>query len=140
MAPVPVPAPPLRTAAVDAAGALTRPWRAFVQALYDRVGGVGDKVDQAHAAALAAAPRSARIVAVGGLHAGGDLTADVAVTFYRAVATVADLPTAGVGEGDWAYALDGRKAGEGAGSGSGVPVWWSAGAWFAVDSGAAVSS
>lgn len=35
----------------------------------------------------------------------------------------ADLPTAGVNNGAHAFATDGRKTGEGAGDGTGVPVW-----------------
>jgi hypothetical protein len=135
-----VPAPPFKEPLTDDAGRLSRAWRGFILALYNRCGGAADKVDAAHAAAIAAVPRSAQIVAVGGLHVGGDLTGNVALAFYRAVATVAALPAAGVGDGDWAYAVDGRKAGEGPGAGTGVPVWRSGGQWFAVDSGAAVAT
>ena len=137
---IPVPAPPFKTPLTDASGVVSAPWRAFLLALYDRAGGSADKIEAAHAAATAATPRSARILAVGGLHAGGALTADVAVALYRAVAPVASLPTSGLSDGDWAYAVDGRKAGEGAGAGSGVPVWFSGGRWFAVDSGAVVAT
>jgi hypothetical protein len=134
------PAPPFKVPLTDASGQVSRAWQAFIQALYERSGGSIDKVDAAHTAALAAAPRSARVFGVGGLHAGGDLSGDVAVALYRAVGTVASLPTAGVADGDWAYAVDGRKAGEAAGAGTGVPVWWSGGRWFAVDSGAVVAT
>lgn len=41
--------------------------------------------------------------------------------------TVALLPAGS--EGDRAYATNGRKVGEGPGSGTGVPVYYSAGAW-----------
>ncbi len=135
-----VPAPPFKEPLTDEAGRLSRAWQGFFLALYARSGGSADKIDAAHTAAIAAVPRSAQIVAVGGLHVGGDLSGNVALAFYRAVATVAALPTAGVGDGDWAYAVDGRKVGEGPGAGSGVPVWRSAGQWFAVDSGAAVAT
>jgi hypothetical protein len=42
--------------------------------------------------------------------------------------TVAKLPNA-PSQGQQAYATNGRKVGESAGSGSGVPVYWSNGAW-----------
>ena len=32
-------------------------------------------------------------------------------------------------EGQWAFALDGRKTGEGAGAGTGVPCYFSNGSW-----------
>lgn len=41
------------------------------------------------------------------------------------VATLPNNPTAG----QTAYATNGRKVGEGAGNGTGVPVYYSAGAW-----------
>lgn len=37
--------------------------------------------------------------------------------------TKAALPTAGVNNGAHAFATNGRKSGEGAGDGTGVPVW-----------------
>ena len=43
--------------------------------------------------------------------------------------TVALLPATGNFEGQLAYATDGRKTAEGAGSGTGVPVYWSAANW-----------
>jgi hypothetical protein len=44
--------------------------------------------------------------------------------------TVAALPTAkGLVESQTAFATNGRKVGEGAGAGTGVPVYWSNGAW-----------
>ncbi len=42
--------------------------------------------------------------------------------------TVATLPNNPIA-GQTAYATNGRKVGEGAGSGTGVPVYWSNGAW-----------
>lgn len=54
--------------------------------------------------------------------------------------TVANLPTSAV-LGQQAWASNGRKPGEGAGSGTGVPVTWDAsGVWFSLYSGAAVTS
>jgi hypothetical protein len=41
---------------------------------------------------------------------------------------VANLPSTTT-EGQLAYATDGRKVGEGAGAGTGVPVYWSAAQW-----------
>ena len=140
MTSTPIPAPPFKAPLTDASGRPSRVWQTFIQALYERSGGYSDKIDAAHAAALAAASGAARVFGIGGLHAGGALTGDVALSLYRAVAPVTSLPTAGNADGDWAYAVDGRKAGEAAGAGSGVPVWWSGGRWFAVDSGAAVAS
>lgn len=37
---------------------------------------------------------------------------------------LASLPTSGVRNGAQAFATDGRKDGEGAGSGTGIPVWY----------------
>lgn len=139
MTSTPLPAPPFKVPLTDPSGQVSRAWQAFLQALYVRSGGSFDKIDVAHAAALAAVPRSSRVLGVAGLHAGGDLSGDVAVALYRALRTVASLPTAGISDGDWAYAVDGRKAGEAAGAGTGVPVWSSGGRWFAIDSGAVVA-
>jgi hypothetical protein len=74
------------------------------------------------------------------LQIGGALGGNVALAFYVTLTAVAALPaTATVG--DWAYAVDGRKAGEGAGSGTGTPVFWDkSGHWIALDSGAAVAA
>ena len=54
---------------------------------------------------------------------------------------VASLPSAaGSGAGTVAYATDGRKAGEGAGVGTGVLVFSDGSDWIAVDTGAAVAA
>lgn len=52
--------------------------------------------------------------------------------------TVATLPA--VGRGQIAYASNGRKNGEGAGSGTGVMVFSDATAWRACDTGATVAA
>lgn len=52
--------------------------------------------------------------------------------------TVATLPTGAAG--DFAYASDGRKNGEGAAAGTGVPVFKDGSAWRAVDTGATVAA
>ena len=135
-----VPAPPVNQPLAGPDGRLSRAWRGFFLALYNRGGGAADKVEAAHGAALAAAPAATQVVAVGGLHTGGDLTANVAVSLYRAISAVAALPPLGNTEGDWAYALDGRKPGESAGAGSGAPCFWSSGQWIAVTSGVAVTA
>ena len=109
-------------------------------ALLARTGGQSDKVDAAHALALAAVPKGTEVVAGGGLKQGGGLGGNVAVTFYVARSAAAMLPTTSLDEGDWAYALDGLKSGESSGAGTGTPVWWSAGTWFAVWSGLAVAT
>ena len=90
--------------------------------------------------ATAAAPARLNIVPTGGLQRGGSLQDDVGVALYRAKATVDQLPMTGNTAGDWAYALDGRKPGETDGGGTGVPVFWSASAWFSVTSGYQVSA
>ena len=82
-----------------------------------------------------AAPASVNIVASGGLQRGGSLADDVGVALYRAVKPLAQLPMSGNAPGDWAYAVDGRKPGEPTGAGTGIPVFWSVTAWFAVTSG-----
>lgn len=53
--------------------------------------------------------------------------------------TVANLP-AGPPDGALAYATDGRKVGEGAGSGTGVPVYFSNAAWRTYSGDAAVTA
>jgi len=54
-------------------------------------------------------------------------------------ATVGVLGTTGI-EGQVAYATNGRKVGEGSGSGTGVPVYFSNGAWRVYSTDAAVQS
>ncbi|MDB5483463.1 MAG: hypothetical protein JWO83_4516 [Caulobacteraceae bacterium] len=140
MAATRIPPPPFNTPFLDG-GFVSNAWQFFLSALYGALYGEGfDKVDAAHAAAMAAVPRATQVVAGGGLQAGGSLGGNVAVTLYRLKCVVAALPTSGNGEGDWAYAVDGRKPGEGAGSGTGVPCFWSNGHWIAATSGATVTA
>ncbi len=135
----PVPPPPFSLPVTDGRGMVTRAWRAHFTGSYNRVGATVDKVDAAHVTALAAAPQSRQVVPTGGLQVGGALTDNVAVALYAAVTSVALLPaTANVG--DWCFAADGRKAGEGAGAGTGTPVYWDGTHWIALDSGAAVAA
>ena len=101
---------------------------------------VGEAAAQALALAQAAVPGERRVIAAGGLQVGGALASDVGVAFYKIKTTVAQLPATTTAAGDWAWALDGRKPGEGAGAGTGVPCFWSNGAWIAVTSGAAVTA
>ena len=108
-------------------------------AVWNRLGGQTDKAEAAYSAASAAAPATTEVVAGAGLQQGGQLAGNVAIELYAAMTDVASLPTS-ANVGDWAYALDGCKAGEGSGSGTGVPVWWSQTGWYAVDSGALVSA
>lgn len=70
----------------------------------------------------------------------GLLQKGVLVTTNLPTYTVAGLPaTAAVGA--MAYATNGRKSGEGAGVGTGVPVWFNASnQWFAMWSSALVTS
>lgn len=114
-------------------------WKAWLSQLYSRVGGETDKIDAAHTLAANAVPQSTQVVAGGGLHLGGALGGNVGLIFYRASTTVANLPTS-ANTGDWAYALDGRKPGEGVAAGTGVPCFWSNSTWIAATSGAAVTS
>jgi hypothetical protein len=63
-----------------------------------------------------------------------------ALANYPSAYNVAGLPVSSAA-GSIAYASDGRKPGEGAGSGSGVLVYYdSTGAWISVHSAAAVTS
>jgi hypothetical protein len=121
-------------------GCLTPYGDAFLRSLLARTGGSDDKVDAAHALASAAVPQSRQVVGAGGLQNGGGLASNVGVTLYRSIAALANLPTMAISEGDWAYALDGRKPGEGAGVGTGVPVIFSQGSWISAYSGAAVTT
>ena len=140
----PLPQPDFAKPATDGRGFLTGWFKAWVQAMDARAGARFDKIDEAHATALAAAPQSTQVVAGGGLQIGGALTGNVGLALYAAIAPLASLPTTGLSEGDIAYALDGRKSGEGAGAGSGTPCWWSVvsgtGGWYAFGSGALVTT
>ena len=144
MASQPVPPPPLNIPLIDAKGYVTRPWQAFFQGLYNRVGGSFDKVSAASILAAAAVPSTAQIVVGPGLSVGGDFgSGNVGISLYKVVTTVALLPSMGNARGDMAYAKDGRKPSEGVGTGTGVPVWWtpgSPGSWIAIDSGIAVAA
>lgn len=134
-----VPPPPLNRPFLDGIYVST-PWQIWFSAMRDRSGGSTDKVDAAYQAAMAAVPQTTQVVAGGGLQVGGALSGNVGLTLYVAKAPVAALPTAGNAQGDWAYALDGRKPGESAGAGTGVPCFWSGSSWIAVTSGVAVTA
>lgn len=54
--------------------------------------------------------------------------------------SVASLPTAGRLEGNFVYATNGRKNGEGAAAGSGAMVFWDGSNWIAFDSGQPVEA
>jgi hypothetical protein len=116
-------------------------FRNLVDALWQRTGGRTDKVEAAASIAASAVQQGVEVNALGGLQYGGPLGGNVGVALYVAYAAVADLPAvAGLSPGDWAYAMDGRKPGEGSGAGTGVPVFLSAGNWVSVCSGAAVTA
>ena len=135
-----VPPPPFNTPFLDG-GFVASAWQFFISALFNAVYGAGfDKIDAAHTLAVAAAPRVTQIVAGGGLQAGGPLSGNVGLSLYQEKCAVAELPASGNTEGDWAYALDGRKPGESGGAGTGVPCFWSNGAWVAATSGATVTA
>ena len=97
-------------------------------------------LNAASALAGGAVQGTTNIVASGGLQVGGATGAEVGVALYRAYATVAQLPSTGAKDGDWAYAKDGRKPGELAGAGTGVPCFRANGLWNAVTSGVAVTT
>jgi hypothetical protein len=139
MADTQVPAPPFAVAFLSG-GMIAPAWQSWLLAVWNRLGGQTDKVEAAYSAASAAAPATTEVVATGGLQQGGQISGNVGVALYVAMTDVASLPTTGVNVGDWAYALDGCKVGEASGSGTGVPVWWSRTAWYAVDSGAVVGA
>lgn len=130
-----LPTPPFHLPLVDKDGFVSTGWQPFLQAVVDQ----GATVTAALSTAKAAAPGSAEVVTLNGLHGGGRIGGNAAVRLYRAVCAVADLPTM-ASEGDLAYAIDGRRGAEGSGAGTGVPVWYSAGTWYAIDSGAAVAA
>jgi hypothetical protein len=138
MAETSVPSPPFATPLLTG-GIVSLKWQTWFMAVWNRIGGQTDLVDAALSTANAAAPGSTEVVAGAGLQQGGQLAGNVAIELYAAMTDVASLPTS-ANVGDWAYALDGRKVGEASGSGTGVPVWWSGTAWYAVDSGAVVSA
>jgi hypothetical protein len=140
MASQPVPNPPFGVPLVDRAGFMTSAWRIYEQAKFLHLGGKTDKVEAAHLTAIAAVPKTTEVVAGGGLQIGGALAGNVGLALYRGKVAVAGLPTTGNSEGDLAYALNGRKVGEGAGSGTGVPVWWSGTHWYAFWSSAVVTA
>jgi hypothetical protein len=139
MAETQLPAPPFAVGFLSG-GLIAPAWQSWLLAVWNRLGGKDDKVEAAYSAASAAAPATTEVVAGAGLQQGGQLAGNVALELYVAMTNVAELPTTGANVGDWAYALDGRKVGEASGSGTGVPVWWSQSAWYAVDSGAVVSA
>ena len=136
-----VPAPPIKEPLVDSRGFVTLPWRNHFLRRHEQAGSSADKIDAAHSLAVAAVPQTTQVVGAGGLRSvGNDLSGNVGVVFYRIITTVALLPTSGNTDGDWAYGVNGRKPGEGAGAGTGVPVFWSHRAWVAVTSGATVTA
>ena len=135
-----VPSPDFTQPAVDGDRYLARWLRVFLTGLYNRVGQDRDKVDAAHAAAMAAVPQGTQVIASGGLAVGGALGGNVGLALYAAMTSVALLPTT-ANLGAWAYAMDGRKNGEGAGAGTGTPVYWDrTGAWKTLDTGASVAA
>ena len=125
---------------LNADGTPTNRFFLFLTGARNRLGGDDDKVDAAHALATAAVPQTTQVIGGGGLALGGTLTGNVGLAFYKVVTTVAQLPTASNTEGDWAYAADGRKPGEGAGVGTGAPATWSNGNWVSVFDGATVAA
>lgn len=139
----PLPSPNFNNAFVDGRGFLTRWAQAWISSADNRLGQRADKVDAAAVTAASATPRTTQVVAGGGLQIGGTLTGNVAVALYRDRVQVAHLPVSGNSEGDWCYAVDGRKSGETTGNGTGMPVFWSTpagvGGWF-TPSGALVTT
>jgi hypothetical protein len=134
-----IPAPDFARPIVTPDGLVTRAFRNWITGVYNRLGQGADKVDAAHAAALAAVPQGTEVIASGGLQVGGALGGNVGLALYVVFTAVAMLP-AEANLGDWAYALDGRKDGEGSGAGTGTPCWWDGTAWKAPDTGATVAA
>ncbi len=126
-------------AIVNRDGTPTKRFFDWVTGARNRLGGDDDKVDAAHTLAVAAVPQSTEVIGGGGLSGGNALEGNVGLSLYQVRTSVALLPASAT-EGDFAYAVDGCKTGESSGSGTGVPCFWSNGAWVAVDSGAAVSA
>ena len=124
---------------VNANGTPTKRFFDWLCGARGRLGGDEDKVDAAHTLAAAAVPQTTEVQAVAGLSGGGALSSNLGVTLYTVVTSVATLP-ASANEGDNAYAVDGRKPGEGSGAGTGCPVVWSNSAWNSFFSGAAVTA
>lgn len=121
-------------AIVDKVGNPTRAFLGLINRLIDAH-------NIASGLAAGAVPNTRQVIAAGGLQAPApSLSADVGIVFYKAMTDVADLPTAGNAIGDWAFAFNGRKPGEAAGSGTGVPCFWSNNVWIAATSGAAVAA
>jgi hypothetical protein len=134
-----LPPPSFAEPIVTPDGMVTRSFRNWITGVYNRLGQETDKVDAAHALATGAVPQGTEVIASGGLQIGGSLGGNIGVALYAAVTAVAMLPATS-DLGDWAYAIDGRKNGEGGGSGTGTPVWWDGAAWKAPDTGATVAA
>ncbi|HEY5072063.1 MAG TPA: hypothetical protein VII63_08530 [Caulobacteraceae bacterium] len=135
-----VPPPSFGSPITDGRGIATVGFRAWLTALYQRTGAQADKVDAAHAMASAAVPQTTQVVTGGGAQGGGALGGNVVIALYKAIDALDNLPTTGLSSGDMAYVLDGRKAGEGANAGTGIPAFWSKGNWYSVGSGAVVTT
>ena len=73
---------------------------------------------------------------------GGDIVGEPLSTEHLLSRTTAQLPTQGVRNGAVAWAEDGRKAGEGASSGTGVPVYFDemSGSWVSFRTDVAVTT
>ena len=141
MGAVSLPPPPLNAPLADGGGVIANPWRLWVMAVYRTLYADGyDKVDAAYTVATAAASATTPVVGAGGLQGGGALNDGAGVRLYAALDLAANLPTTGLAQGDWAYAFDGRKPGEAAGHGTGVPCFWSNGVWNAVTTGVPVTT
>ena len=135
----PVPAPPIQAEFLEGK-TISRVWQSWLLAFWNRSGGQTDKLEATTNTANGATPLTTQVVASGGLQVGGQIGGNVGIALYVAITNVAGLPTTSINVGDWAYALDGRKVGEAAGAGTGVPVWRSGTAWYACDSGAVVAA
>lgn len=116
-------APNFQNAFVDENGFLTPASRLFVSSVLKTL----NALDVALSGQDDPASALTEIIASTGLTGGGALSANVAVRFGKGAFTVANLPTAQLM--DWAYALDGRKAGESSGHGTGTWCWFDGTAW-----------
>lgn len=135
-----IPLPDFKRAWIDDQGRPTTHMQFVIRGFDRRLGGRTDKLNATKTTADAAAPGTAEVVPGAGLQGGGAIGVNAAVSLYCYEGPVAGLSSLSQRTGDWAYATNGRKAGEGAGSGSGTPVWFDGASWIAPDTGTGVTA
>lgn len=115
--------PPVAQPVLEQDGRIASGWRQFFTQLWRRTGGQSDFIDRILNDGLFVGT-ARRVNAGAGLQGGGDLSADVAIRLYVAIGPKAGLPTTGISSGAWAFCTNARNSGEGAGAGTGCPVYW----------------